>query len=72
LRYRAEQDAREKASSDQAIDFERQAAEFVQEERDLAIERVNRHKQFYRSVTKKAGIRCRILNVLTLGIIRCQ
>lgn len=67
-----EQDAREKANADRALDLERQATAIAQQERDLQKDKAALYEQLYRSVTKKPGVGCRILRVLTLGIHRCN
>jgi hypothetical protein len=67
-----EQDTREKANMEKSIELERQAAELARKERDLAQEERDLYKQLYQSVTKKPGIGCRILRVLSAGIVRCQ
>jgi hypothetical protein len=67
-----EQDAREKANANRALDLERQATALAQREWDLERDRANTYEQLYRSVTKKPGIGCRIAKILTLGIVRCR
>jgi hypothetical protein len=68
----AEQDAKEKANSDRALELEKQATALAHRERDLAIDKADLYEQLYRSVTKKLGIGCRLARVFTLGIVRCQ
>ena len=67
-----EQDVREKANADRALELERQATAIVMKERDLAQEKAILYEQLYRSVTKGPGVGCRILRVVTLGIARCK
>ncbi len=67
-----EQDAREKANSERALELERQATDLAEKERDLAEEKAELYIQLYRSVTAGPGIGCRILRILTLGIRRCR
>jgi hypothetical protein len=67
-----DQDAREKLNWDRAVELERQATALAQRERDLAIEKANLYEQLYRSVTKKPGIGCRILRVITIGLYPCN
>jgi len=68
----SEQDAREKANSERALDLEKQATAIARRERDLAIDKANTFEQLYRSVTKKPGIGCRLAKIFTLGLARCQ
>jgi hypothetical protein len=67
-----EQDAREKANYERAVDLEKQATALAQKERDLAIEKAKYYEQLYRSVSKKPGIGCRLKRIFTLGLARCQ
>jgi hypothetical protein len=67
-----EQDSREKANYERALELERQATALAQKERDLAQEKAAFYEQAFRSVTKKPGIGCRILKAITLGLSRCQ
>lgn len=67
-----EQDAREKANYERALELERQATALAHGERDLAREKAVLYEDLYRSVTKKPGIGCRILRAITLGIHRCR
>ncbi len=67
-----EQDAREKANTDRALELEKQATTLAQRERDLAQDKANLYEQLYKSLTKKPGAGCRILRVITLGIVRCR
>jgi hypothetical protein len=67
-----DQDAREKANADRALELEKQATAIAQQERDLQKEKATLYEQLYRSVTKGAGIGCRILRAITLGIHRCN
>ncbi len=66
-----DQDAREKANTDRALELEKQATALAQRERDLAQDKANLYEQLYRSVTKKPGVGCRILRAVTLGIYKC-
>lgn len=67
-----EQDAREKASYERALEIEQRATSIAEQERDLAREKAALYEDLYRAVTKKPGIGCRILRVFTLGIHRCR
>ena len=67
-----EQDGRERANSDRALELEKRATGIAERERDLHKEKADLYEQLYRSVTKKPGVGCRILRVVTLGIHRCN
>jgi hypothetical protein len=67
-----EQDAREKANFEKALELEKQSTTLAMKERDLAQEKANLYEQLYRSVAKKPEAGCRILRVVTLGIARCK
>jgi len=67
-----EQDEREKANFERALDIERQAARLAEQERDLAREKASFFEQAYKSLTKKPGVGCRILRAITLGMHRCN
>jgi hypothetical protein len=67
-----EQDAREKAIADRALELERQATGIAQQERDLAKDKAAMYEQLYRSLTKGPGVGCRIMRVVTAGIYRCN
>jgi hypothetical protein len=68
----AEQDAKEKANTDRALELEKRATELMTRERDLAIEKATLYEGLYRSVSKKPGIGCRIWRVVSFGIARCN
>jgi hypothetical protein len=68
----AEQDFREKANYERAMELEKQATALMQKERDLAQEKASIYEQLYRSATKKPGIGCRLARIFTLGIARCH
>ena len=67
-----EQDARERATWERAVELERRATGLAEQERDLALERAALYEDLYRGVTGGPGIGCRILRVITLGIHRCR
>lgn len=67
-----EQDARERATWERALELERRATGLAEQERDLAREKAALYEDLYRGVTRGPGIGCRILRVLTLGIHRCR
>ncbi len=67
-----EQDKREQANFEKALELERQATGIAQKERDLALDKALLYEQLYRSITKGPGIGCRIWRVVTLGIARCN
>ena len=67
-----EQDAREKANYERALELERQATRLTERERDLALEKAGLYEQLYRGLAKKPGFWCRISQVFTLGIARCR
>lgn len=67
-----EQDAREAATWERALELERRATGLAEQERDLAREKAALYEDLYRGMTRGPGIGCRILRVLTLGIHRCQ
>lgn len=67
-----EQDAREKATWERALELERRATGLAEQERDLAKEKAALYEDLYRGVTRGPGIGCRILQVITLGIHRCH
>lgn len=67
-----EQDARERANYERALELERQATRLTEKERDLALEKAGLYEQLYRGVTKRPGVGCRILRVVTIGIHRCN
>ncbi len=67
-----EQDARERANWQRALDLERQATQLAQRERDLQAERAAFYEQAFKSATKRPGPACRILAALTLGLHRCN
>ena len=67
-----EQDERERAHWQRALDLERQATRLAQGERDLQVERAAFYEQAFKSVTKRPGLGCRILAAVTLGIRRCN
>ncbi len=67
-----EQDERERANWQRALDLEKQAAQLAQRERDLQAERAAFYEQAFKSVTKRPGLGCRILAVITLGVHRCN
>ena len=66
-----ELDARERKTWERALELERRATGLAERERDLAQEQAEVFEQLYRSVTKRPGIGCRILRVITFGIHRC-
>ncbi len=70
--HETEQDAKEKVLAARALDLERQATALAQKERDLQKERADLYESLYRSVTRKPGLGCRILRVLSLGLARCD
>lgn len=67
-----EQDARERATWERALELERRATGLAEQERDLAREKAALYEDLYRGVTRGPGIGCRILRVLTLGMHRCR
>jgi hypothetical protein len=67
-----EQDAMEKANAEKALELEKQSTTLALKERDLAQGKANLYEQLYRSVTRKPGVGCRILKIITLGIKRCR
>lgn len=67
-----EQDAREKATWERALELERRATGLAEGERDLARERAELFEGLYRGRDRGPGIGCRILRVITLGIHRCR
>jgi hypothetical protein len=67
-----EQDAREKANADRALELERKATALAEKERDLAQDKANYYEQAYRSVTKGPSGWCKFTRVLTFGIRRCN
>ena len=67
----AELDARETAAHERALELERKATAIAERQRELEAEKAKLYEDFYRAVTKKAGVGCRILRALTLGIHRC-
>jgi len=67
-----EQDAREKASWERALELECQPTLLAEKERDLAKEKAALYEQLYRSVTHKPGWGCRMAKVFTLGMAQCN
>jgi hypothetical protein len=67
-----EQDSREKANADRALELERKATAIAEQERDLQKDKAALYEQLYRSVTKGPGVGCRILRAITVGIARCN
>jgi hypothetical protein len=67
-----EQDAKEKANTDRALELEKQATAIARQERDQQKEKATLYEQLYRSVTRGPGVGCRILRVITAGIHRCN
>lgn len=67
-----EQDAREKAIADRALEVERAAAAVERDRTAIAEQKAALYEQLYRSVTKGPGAGCRILRALTFGIYRCN
>jgi uncharacterized protein YlxW (UPF0749 family) len=66
-----EQDARETANYQRALELEQQATKIAQRERDLQAERATFYENAFKSVTKKRGIGCTLKKVFTLGLARC-
>ena len=62
-----EQDERERANWQRALELERQATQTAQKERDLQAERAAFYEQAFKSVTKKPGLACR-----SSSRVRCQ
>ena len=67
-----EQDAREAATWQRALELERRATGLAEGERDLALEKAKLYETLFRGVTKGPGTGCRILRAITLGIHRCH
>jgi hypothetical protein len=67
-----EQDLREKLNWERALELEKQATTLAQKERDLAAEKAKFYEGLYRSVSKKPGIGCKLIKIITLGLARCQ
>jgi hypothetical protein len=67
-----EQDAREKANADRALDLEKQATAIAQQERDLAQDRAIFFEAAYKALAKKPGVGCWIKRIFTLWIARCS
>ncbi len=67
-----EQDERERANWQRSLDLEKQAVQLAQRERDLQADRAAFYEQAFRSLTKRPGLGCRILAVITLGVHRCN
>jgi len=67
-----EQVERERANWQRALDLEKQAIQLAQRERDLQADRAAFYEQAYKSVTKRPGLGCRVLAVVTLGMHRCN
>ena len=72
IQREANQDEREKANVNRALELERRATNLAEGERDLALEKAALYEQLYKSLAKKPSLGCRILRVLTLGIRRCK
>jgi 3-methyladenine DNA glycosylase/8-oxoguanine DNA glycosylase len=67
-----EQDAREKANAERALELEQQATGIARQERDLAREKAALYEQMYRSLTKRPGVGCWVKRIFTLGMARCS
>ena len=66
-----EQDARERASYERALELERQATALAVRETDIERQRADLYEGLYRALTKKPGWTCTLKKILTLGIARC-
>lgn len=67
-----EQDERERANWQRAVDLEKQATVLAQKERDLALEKTAFYEAQFKSLTKRPGLGCRVLAAITLGVHRCN
>ena len=66
-----DQDAKEVALSQRALELERQATRNAEDRAKLMEEKANTYKQLLDATKKKSGVGCTLKRIFTLGIARC-
>ena len=67
-----EQDARERAAYERALELERQATALAVRETAVERQRADLYEGLYMALTKKRGWTCTLKRIFTLGLGRCQ
>lgn len=67
-----EQDEREKANYEKALDLEKQQVSVVEKERDLAMEKAELYQTLYEAVRQGPGFGCWMKRIFSFGIHRCR